>query len=167
MRRHGHDELAGGLQLCGDRRDRGAVVVDVLDHVERADQIVLAVGHAGELGQRRGHDLAAKALLGTLPGLLVELERVDFAEAAEHRKIVAGSAADLEDVRTGWRLYQPIDERSEHLPTRPVPPVALVELRHLIVDDALHQRKTSWRLSMKVASGVTKMAGTRGHQVGP
>ena len=32
------------------------VVVDMLDHVERADQVVMRVGHSGELRQRRAHD---------------------------------------------------------------------------------------------------------------
>src|SRR5690242_21125665 len=41
-------------------------------------------------------------------------------------------------------------------------PMALVQLRHLLVDDALHQRKTHWRLSVKVTTGVTNSIGTIG-----
>ena len=69
--------------------------------------------------------------------------------------------------RVGGRLRFAADQVGEDLAARAIPPVALVELGHLLVDDALHQRKTHCRLSAKVASGVTKIAGISGHQVGP
>jgi len=49
MRRHGHHELAAGLELGRDRGKRGMVVLDMLDHVECADKIVI-VRHLVELG---------------------------------------------------------------------------------------------------------------------
>ena len=98
---------------------------------------------------------------------VVELEPVDMAEPAQHREIVAGAAADLEDLRVRRQMRLAADQVGEDLAAGAIPPVAVVELGHLLVDDALHQRNTSWRLSAKVASGVTKIAGTSGHQVGP
>ena len=79
------------------------VVVDMLDHVERGDQVVMALRDAGELGQRRAHHLAAEPLLGERARLVVELERIDAPELAEHREIVAGAAADLENLRVRRR----------------------------------------------------------------
>ncbi len=66
-----------------------------------------------------------------------------------------------------WRLREAADQRRKDLAPCAIPPVALVQLRHLIIDDPFHQRKTHCRLSAKVASGVTKIAGISGHQVGP
>ena len=65
------------------------------------------------------------------------------------------------------RLRLAADQVGDDVAPGAVPPVAVVELGHLLVNDTLHQRNTSWRLSTKVASGVTKIAGTSGHQVGP
>jgi len=70
MGRHSHHELAGGLELGGDGGERRSVVVDMLDDVERADQIVI-VGYLVELGQRRTHDLPAKPFFRKRRGLLV------------------------------------------------------------------------------------------------
>ena len=89
------------------------------------------VGHARELGQRRAHDRPAEPLLGDARARLVELERVDLAELAEHREVVAGAAADLEDPRARRRLRLAPDQGGEHLAARPVPPVPLVELGHV------------------------------------
>jgi hypothetical protein len=65
-----------------------------------------------------------------------------MAELGEHREIVARPTADLEDVGSGWRSDAAADQRGEHLAPGTVPPVPLIELRHLLVNDALHQRKT-------------------------
>src|SRR5205085_6656496 len=95
------------------------------------------------------------------------LQSVDMAEARQHGEIVPGAAADLEDARCGRQLRFAADQVGEDSAACPVPPMAVVELGHLLVDDAFHQRNTSCLLSAKVASGVTKIAGTNGHQVGP
>ena len=63
---------------------------------------------------------------------------------------------------SGRRRDLAADQRGEDLAPRAVPPVALVELGHLLVDDALHQRKTHCRLSTKVTAGVTNSIGTIG-----
>src|SRR5579884_2760578 len=139
----------------------------MLDHVEGTDQVVMALGHSRELGERRAHDLATETPFRVGAHFVIELERVNMAEDAEHRKIVARAAPDLENGRSrGWPDQAP-DQGREHLAASPVPPVAVVELSHAIVDDAFHQPKTSWRLRPKVASGVIKIAGISGHQVGP
>jgi len=59
VRRYRHHELAGGFELGHDRGEGGAVVGDMLNHVERADQVVTAVSNAGELGQWSAHHFSA------------------------------------------------------------------------------------------------------------
>ena len=65
-----------------------------------------------------------------------------MAEAAEHGEIVAGAAADLENLRIGGRLRFALDQVGDDPAARPIPPMTVVELGHLLVNDALHQRKT-------------------------
>ena len=60
-----------------------------------------------------------------------------------------------------------LDQVGQDVAPGAVPPVALVELGHPVVDDALHQPNTQWRLSAKVTRGVTNSIGSTGHQVGP
>ena len=167
VRGHGHHELAGRFELGGDRGERGLIVGDMLDHVERADQVVVAVGDAGELGQRRAHHCSAETLLRDGARFLVELETFDMTEAAEHGEVVTGAAADLENLGVGGRSHFSADQVGEHPTSGAIPPMTLVQLSHLLIDDALHQRNTSCRLSANVASGVKKIAGINGHQVGP
>src|SRR3569623_455776 len=76
--------------------------------------------------------------------------------------IEPGAAADLEKLRILRRRCLAADQLGENAAPCPVPPVALVKLRHLLVDDTLHQRKTHWRLSVKVTAGVTNTIGTIG-----
>ena len=90
-----------------------------------------------------------------------------MAKAAEHREVVAGTAADLENLGARGGPNLAADEVRDDFAPGAVPPVPVVELGHLPVDRTLHQRNTSWRLSTKVASGVMVTAGTSGHQVGP
>ena len=42
VRGDGHHEIAAALELGRDGRERRAIVVDMLDHVERADEVVVA-----------------------------------------------------------------------------------------------------------------------------
>src|SRR5438270_9602224 len=125
------------------------------------------VRYAGEFGQRRADDGATEALFRQSCGFVVELQAVDMTKPAEHRKVVSGPAADLQDSRSGRQLRLPADQVGEDPAARAVPPVAVVELGHLLVDDAFHQRNTNCLFSAKVASGVTKTAGMSGHHVGP
>src|SRR5579864_2809593 len=167
VRGNGHHECPPRLEPGRNRGERGMIVVDMLDHVERPDKIVMAIGNAGELGQRRAHDLATEPLLRQRARLVVELQSFDVAEARQHRQIVAGAAPDLEDLRILGQVRLTADQLSNDLAPRAVPPMSVVELGHLRVNDALHQRNTIWLLSPKVASGVTKIAGINGHPVGP
>src|SRR5574338_570285 len=105
---------------------------------------------------------AVEAIFRDRARLLIQLQRVHLAELAEHRKIVARSATDLENARMFRRIGKPPYQGSEHLPPRAVPPVPLVQRRHLLIDDPLHQRKTQCRLSVKVTSGVTNSIGAMG-----
>ena len=119
----------------------------MLDHVERADQVVMTLGNAFELGKRRVPHRSAETLFRDRARFVVELEAFDLAEFLQHREVVAGAAADLEQLCAGARPRLAPDQRRQHFAPRPVPPVTLVELGHLLVDDPLHQRKTQWRLS--------------------
>src|SRR6476661_5681882 len=90
-----------------------------------------------------------------------------MAEARQHREVVPGAAANLENARIRWQLRFAANKLGKDAAARPVPPMTVVELGHLLVDDAFHQRNTNCLLSTNVASGVTKIAGISGHQVGP
>jgi len=163
---NGHHELAPRLEPGGDRGERGVIVIDMLDDVERADEIVI-IRHPLELGQWGTDDDTAQPLLRQRRRFIVELEPVDVAETGQHREIVPGAAADFEDAGIGSRVNLAADELGEDSAARPVPPMAVVELGHLLVDDAFHQRNTNCLFRAKVARGVTKIAGMSGHQVGP
>ena len=73
--------------------------------------------------------------------------RSTLPELAEHREIVAGPQPISRMCALGGGCASRRISVGDDLAPRTVPPVALVELGHLLVDDALHQRKTSWRLS--------------------
>ena len=135
----------------------------MLDDVERADQVVGAVGGPPSIsGKRRAHYASAKPFLGDVARFLVKLERVDGAELRQHRKIVAGAAADLEDLGALGQRDGAADQRRKHLAASPIPPVTLIELSHMVIDDPLHQRKTHWRLRKKVTPGVMNNIGAIG-----
>src|SRR5205085_10881480 len=97
----------------------------------------------------------------------VDLDRVHLAELAEHRQIVPGAAADLQDSRMSRQPDAPPDQPVEDVAAGDVPPVPLVQLRHIVVNAALHQANTQRRLSEKVTSGVTNRIGMSGHHQGP
>src|SRR4051794_32089993 len=103
MRGHGDEELAARLELGRDRSDRRTIVVDMLDHVERSDEVVMAVIYSREFGERSAHHRPAETLLGECARFLVKLESVDMAELAEHREVVAGAAPDFQDAGFGRR----------------------------------------------------------------
>ena len=61
----------------------------------------------------------------------------------------------------------PPDQPVENVAAGDIPPMPLVQLRHIVVDAAVHQANTHQRLSAKVSNGVTNRIGITGHQVGP
>jgi len=164
---NGHHEGAARLQLGRDRGKSSLIVIDMLDHVERADKVVMPIRDFRELGKRRAHDLAAEPFLRKCASLIVQFQSFDMAELTEHREIMAGATSDLENRGIARKPAFPADEIGDDLAARAIPPVTVIELGHLLINNTFHQRKTSWRLRRKVASGVTKIAGTSGHQVGP
>jgi hypothetical protein len=103
--RDGHHEFAAGLEFGRDRGKRGMVVVDVLDDVERPNQVVARVLDFVDLRERRTHDLSAQPLLRKRPHFVVEFEPVDVAESGERREVLSRSAANLENARAGRRLH--------------------------------------------------------------
>jgi len=77
VRRHGHQEFAAGLQLSRNRHEGGAVVFNVLNDVERGDQIVSAVRHAHQLRKRCAKHLPSEARFGDCARLIVQLDCID------------------------------------------------------------------------------------------
>ena len=146
MRRYCHDQLTARLQGLSDGIEGRLIVLDVLDDIERADQVEVMLGNAVDLGQRGAEHRAAKALLGNLAGCRIDLERVNLAELGEHREIVPGAAADLEQFGARCRQGLAADQRSDDLAAGAVPPMLLIHGGHGVVDDAFHQPKTHWRL---------------------
>jgi hypothetical protein len=161
VRRDRDDELAADFQPGRDRCEGGQIVIDMLDHVEGADEVVVTILDSGELGQRRAHDRTSEALFGDRARAGVQLEAVDMTELAEHREIMARAAADLEDGGIGGQPLAP-DEVGEDRAAPAVPPMAFVMLRHMVVDQLFHQRNTQWRLRTNVTAGVTNTIGTIG-----
>ena len=72
----------------------------------------------------------------------LDLKGVDGPELAEHRQVVARSAADLEHTRIFRQRSLATNEGGNDLAAGAIPPMALVMLRHRLVDFAFHQRKT-------------------------
>src|SRR3954469_11223176 len=134
----------------------------MLDNVESPHHVVLVLWDAREPREWRAHARAAEPLLRDTARFFVEFERIDFAKLAEHRQIVTGAAADLEDCRVCRRIDEPADYLGKDLAAGAIPPVFLVVLGHLFVNGPFHQRKTHCRLSVKVTIGVTKSIGTIG-----
>src|SRR6185503_4696798 len=110
------------------------------------DEVVMAAANARELRQPGADRLAAEPPLGNRARLIVELDGVELPELAEHFEVVAGAAADLENARVGGGHRFPPDKLRKHRAARAIPPVPLIELGHLLVDDALHQPNTHCRL---------------------
>ena len=123
----------------------------------------MALGDACELGKRRAR---------SPPGRAVSRRWLRAVSSSSS----ASTAPNSPSIGRLWPVPQPIsrmrassavgdpaaDQLGEDLAAGAIPPVTLVELRHLVVDDALHQRKTHCRLSAKVTTGVTKSIGTIG-----
>jgi len=142
MGRDREDELAARPELPRNRGEGSPVVLDMLDNVESADQVVMPVGNFGEFRQRRAHHLAPQPLLRQRARFVVQFQPLDMAEARQHREVVTGAAADLEDMRVVRKLRFTADQVGDDLAPRAIPPVALVQFRHLLIDDALHQPNT-------------------------
>src|SRR5689334_5634378 len=107
----------------------------MFDDVKCADQIVAAISDLGELRQGRAHHCPAKTLLGEGARFIVELETVDVPEALKHREIVPGAASELQNSGPRRGLDLSPDQLGEHAAPRAVPPMTVVELRHLLVND--------------------------------
>jgi len=118
----------------------------MLDDVERADQVILPIGHFGEFRQWRAHYLPPQSLLRQRARFVVQFEPLDTAEARQHREVVPGAAADLENVRVARKLRFAADQVGDDLAPCAIPPVALVQLGHLLIDHTLHQPNTHCRL---------------------
>ena len=70
---------------------------------------------------------------------VVELAGFDGAEAGQHRQIVAGARAKLENAGICGRTDDAFDDRIEDPPPRSEPPMAAVQLCHLVENLAFHQ----------------------------
>jgi len=73
VRRDRHDQPPAALEARRDRGERGMVVGDMLDDVERSDEVIILLGNAAELGQRRAHHRPAQPLFRDGPRRLVQL----------------------------------------------------------------------------------------------
>ena len=141
MRGDGDEDLAAGRQALAHRGERGDIVLDMLDHVEHRDQIVMMPGHIGQDRQRRGADRLAEPLRRDRARGGIDLDRIHRAELREHRQIMPGAAADLEDL--GARRERPLagQEIGQDVAPRAIPPMRRIMLGHAIIDAAVHLRK--------------------------
>jgi hypothetical protein len=103
----------------------------MLDDVERPDQRSKwrsgTPASSGSGALSTGRPSRFSAIARVLPS---SSSASTLAELREHREIVAGAAADLEDLARR-RLGAAADQRGEDLAPRAVPPVALIERGHL------------------------------------
>src|SRR3546814_18118976 len=104
-------------------------------HVEQRAEIGGAFVYTGQCGKGGPADRTAEPRARDRTRRLVELDRLDRAEPSEHREIVAGAAADLEDAGIFGRGDPALDQPRQYLAAGAIPPVAAVPLGPAIVDD--------------------------------
>ena len=125
MRRHGDHEGAARAHDPPQLDERGAVVVEVLEHVERRREVEF-VGRERQPGQVAVDDLARTARERALAAGWRGLEPdggAEHGELGEHR---AAAAARVEDSRLAARR-QRAPHRVEHdRPPAPIPPVPVL-----------------------------------------
>ena len=74
--------------------------------------------------------------------LALTADRIDLAELHQHRQIVPGAAADLEDARVLGQIGIARDVIVQDVAARGVPPMRRIMLRHAVVDDTVHLIRT-------------------------
>ncbi len=138
MGRHGEEDAAVWPEPFGHAYERGPVLLDMLEHIEDGDEVVGLLRHALQLRQSGVAHRMAEALAGNDPSEAVNLGRVDPTETLQHREVVPGAAAHFEDSRLGGERHRALDQPREDVAPRAIPPMGGVQLRHAIIDDALH-----------------------------
>jgi hypothetical protein len=140
--RDGRDEAPTGFEARGDSRDCSIVTLDMLDHIEGTDQVELALRNPVQFRKRSAEHRFPEALFGDGPGFRIDFERANRTELREHRKIVTCAASNLQDFGSGCWQGAPADQGRYDFAPGTVPPMALIELGHSVIDDAVHQAKT-------------------------
>ncbi len=139
---HGDEHPPARRELGAQHRERGAVLGDMLEHIEQHDQIVGAVRDrravGGEEAAAHVHPAAPRRHLARRP---VGLDRVHLAETLEQGDVRSGAAADLEDPRIGLERHLRLDQRGDDRAACGEPPVRAVDLGHAVVDRAVHVRR--------------------------
>ena len=139
MRRDGDQDLAARLQAGLHRRQRGDIVLDMLDHIEHRDQVVRPPLDPRQFGERRGLDRLAEPLRRDLACGGIDLDRVDRAEARQHGQIVPGAAADLQDAGAGGQLAIAGQIVRQDVAARAIPPMGGIMRGHAVVNDTVHE----------------------------
>ena len=141
MRRHGDQDLPAGRQSLAHGPQCRDIILDMFDHIENRDQIVMAGGNAGQAGQRRRTHVPAETLAGDLPGCRIDLDRLDTPELSQHRQVVSGTAADLQDACLRRQPTLAGQIIRQDVPPGAIPPMGGIMLGHAIVDAAIHIRR--------------------------
>ncbi|PAV69411.1 hypothetical protein WR25_08484 [Diploscapter pachys] len=138
VRRHRDQDLAARFQQARHALQRSDIVLDMLDDVEHRDQIVRSLRHAGQVGQGGVAHRPTESLARDRSRGGIDLDRVDVAELAEHRQVVPGAAADLQDARALGYVAVALQIIAQDVATRAIPPMGGIMRRHAVVDDAVH-----------------------------
>ena len=120
----GDQQRAAGRDHAAQLAQRGEVVLEVLDHVERGGQLE-GVGGERHLQDRAFDHLARAALARERDAGLRELDPGDRAVTGEVDHVAPRAAAGVEDPRAR-RQAQLGDHALEHGAPPPVPPVAIL-----------------------------------------
>jgi len=134
MRGHGNQQFSARLQDACNSFECSLIVRNVFDDIQCRHHVVKFVRNASEFRQWRGQHVMTQPLLRHFAGDVVDLESIDRSERPEHREIVTGAAADLEQLRILWKGDLSANELRNDLPPRTVPPVPLIMFRHRFVD---------------------------------
>jgi hypothetical protein len=137
VRRHRRDQPAAGREPAGQRRQRGDVGLNVLDDVERRDQVKWRAKVRQPFRKQPRLDGDAGLRGGVGARFIIWLHGADLAEGPQHRQVAPGAAADLEDARLLGQLH-PLDLVGQDLAPGGEPPVLLLDLADAAVDVTIH-----------------------------
>jgi len=134
----GEYEQATGFDHALQGVECGAIVGDVLEHVEHANDVVR--GYWGQVARQMAWQNGAYTLCGcVLPRVVVHFHGGDWTKLLKHGQVAAGAAPYFQDAGSRGQ-GECLQEGLENFAPGDEPPVTLLELRHLPVGFRRHDR---------------------------
>src|SRR6056297_58659 len=138
--RNGHDYLAALTKAFRQGGKGRLVSLDMFEHVEQANKIISLVAEGHVFGQSAKTDIEPRLTFCRMPCAIVEFERVDLAEVAQHRKVAAAAATGFEDRGIGFARQYRLKKRGDDRPACGEPPMPGFEFVHAVINTAFHLR---------------------------